>query len=247
METIRPEEQPARGKTGKEAQEGSRSKGRGWSFLLDPVPWLTLAVIFAFDQLTKWAVIENLAYGESVPADGFFRFTHVWNTGTAFGLFQGQGDILAVVSLLAVVLLVFVYRSAGQESNMVRVAFGLQLGGAFGNLFDRFRLGHVTDFINVGPWPVFNIADSAIVIGIGVMVFYFWNLKDRDEHAQSADADAPGSERAGHDIGEPSDSAHGEHGEAQDDKAGPSADGQPPDPQASRIAEDDAPAPDRRP
>ena len=139
-----------------------------------PLPWVVFLLAVSGDQLTKWLTIENLARGESWPADGFFRVTHAWNTGTAFSLFQGQGDILTWVSLGAVAILAWIYRSIDNPPWVLRAAFGLQLGGAIGNLIDRFRLGHVTDFIDVGPWPIFNIADSSIVIGIGLMIYYFW-------------------------------------------------------------------------
>lgn len=145
---------------------------------------LLLAV--SSDQLTKWLTIENLARGESWPAEGFFRFTHAWNTGTAFSLFQGQGDILTWVSVGAVVVLAWIYKSIDNPPWVLRIAFGLQLGGAMGNLIDRFRLGHVTDFIDVGPWPIFNIADSSIVIGITLMIYYFWFLEEKSkEKAES--------------------------------------------------------------
>lgn len=128
------------------------------------------------DQLTKWQVIENLGVGESWPATGFFRFTHAWNTGTAFSLFQGQGDILTWVSLGAVGVLTWIYRSIDDPPWGLRIAFGLQFGGAIGNIIDRVRIGHVTDFLDIGSWPIFNIADSSIVVGIGLMIFYFWFL-----------------------------------------------------------------------
>ncbi|MBT3556087.1 MAG: signal peptidase II [Chloroflexi bacterium] len=128
------------------------------------------------DQITKWIVIENLVVGESWPATGFFRFTHAWNTGTAFSFFQGQGDILTWVSLGAVGILTLIYRSIQDPPWVLRIAFGLQFGGAVGNIIDRVRLGHVTDFFDVGSWPIFNIADSSIVIGISLMIFYFWFL-----------------------------------------------------------------------
>ena len=150
------------------------SSGKSRSNFLDPLPWVMLTVAVVLDQLTKWQVIENLAVGESWPETGFFRFTHAWNTGTAFSLFQGQGDILTWVSLGAVGVLSCIYRSVDRPSLVLRVAFGMQFGGAIGNIADRIRLGHVTDFIDVGVWPVFNIADSSIVIGIGLMIYYFW-------------------------------------------------------------------------
>ena len=149
----------------------------------DPIPYVVLILAIASDQLTKWLVVENLARGESIPATGFFRLTHAWNTGTAFSLFQGQGDILTWVSLGAVVILTWIYKSIDNPPWILRVAFGLQLGGAIGNIIDRVRIGHVTDFLDVGPWPIFNIADSSIVVGIGLMIFYFWFLDEKDEPA----------------------------------------------------------------
>ena len=165
-----------------ETTAGSRAK------FTDPVPWIMLVLALSSDQITKWLTVENLARGESWPAEGFFRFTHAWNTGTAFSLFQGQGDILTWVSLGAVAVLAWIYRSIIDPPWVLRIAFGLQLGGAIGNLIDRFRLGHVTDFIDIGPWPIFNIADSSIVIGIGLMLFYFWFLEpDSNKKAGKTD------------------------------------------------------------
>ena len=154
-------------------QENAKPSSGGWPIFLDPFAWLMFGLALGLDQLTKWLVTSNMVRSQSIPEEGFFRITYVWNTGSAFGLFTGHGEVLTVVSLVAVALLIFFYRHAGQESLIVRMAIGLQLGGALGNIVDRFRLGHVTDFIDVGPWPIFNIADSSIVIGISIMVVYF--------------------------------------------------------------------------
>jgi signal peptidase II len=145
------------------------------------VPWLLLAAAYGLDQLTKALVVGNLSYGESWPEHGFLRITYVWNTGTAFSLFQDQGGPLTVFSLVAVFALYFIYRSLEAPNIWVRMAFGLLLGGAFGNLTDRLREGHVIDFIDVGPWPVFNIADSSIVVGIAVLFLYFWMNSDKSK------------------------------------------------------------------
>ena len=159
--------------------EEARPSSGGWLIFLDPAAWLVFGLALGLDQLTKWLVTSNMARSQSIPEEGFFRITYVWNTGSAFGLFTGQGEILTVVSLAAVALLLFFYRHAGQESLIVRLAIGLQLGGAAGNIVDRFRLGHVTDFIDVGPWPIFNLADSSIVVGITIMVVYFLYTRER--------------------------------------------------------------------
>lgn len=170
------------------------SSGDSRSNFLDPLPWVMLVIAVVLDQVTKWQVIENLSVGESWPETGFFRITHAWNTGTAFSLFQGQGDILTWVSLAAVGVLSWIYRSIDKPSLLLRVAFGMQFGGAIGNIADRIRLGHVTDFIDVGIWPIFNIADSSIVIGIGLMIFYFWFMDnkepDNEVETQSASSDS---------------------------------------------------------
>lgn len=171
----------------------SQQDSSGRSNFLDPLPWIMLVIALVLDQVTKWQVIENLSVGESWPETGFFRITHAWNTGTAFSLFQGQGDILTWVSLGAVGVLSWIYRSFDKPSLLLRLAFGMQFGGAIGNITDRIRLGHVTDFIDVGIWPIFNIADSSIVIGIGLMIFYFWFMDnkepDNDVDTQSANSD----------------------------------------------------------
>lgn len=160
--------------------------------LTDPIPWLLLGASFGLDQLTKAIVIDNLRRGESWPEEGFIRITHAWNTGTAFSLFQDQSTLLTFVSFAAVIALYFVYRSVDSPTIWVRMAFGLLLGGAFGNLIDRIRLGHVTDFVDVGPWPIFNVADSSIVVGIFVLFLFFWtNSDEKREEAPKPGPDQP--------------------------------------------------------
>lgn len=168
-------EQAAAPETGRSEEQATPPANTGRrSLFADPVPWVLLALTLGLDQLTKAIVVANLERGESWPEEGFFRFTHAWNTGTAFSLFQDQGGLLTIVSFIAVIALYFVYRSLQSPNIWVRMAFGLLLGGAFGNLIDRLRLGHVTDFADVGPWPIFNVADSAIVVGITVLFLNFW-------------------------------------------------------------------------
>jgi signal peptidase II len=133
------------------------------------------ALVLALDQLTKFVVRETLAWHQSWPFAGFFRFTHVHNTGSAFGIFQGLNTPLIFVSFVGIVILALIYRSQPNPSNLLRFSLGLQLGGALGNLLDRLRLGFVTDFIDIGPWPVFNIADAAIVTGLIILGWVFTN------------------------------------------------------------------------
>ncbi len=147
------------------------------------------ALVLALDQLTKFVVRQTLEWHYSWPYQGFFRFTHVQNTGSAFGLFQGHNLPLLFVSLVGVVVLAYIYRSQEQPSLLMRISIALMLGGAVGNLLDRIIQGHVTDFIDIGRWPVFNLADSAIVVGLCIMAWVLvMRRHDSDEAAAAADA-----------------------------------------------------------
>ena len=129
------------------------------------------ALVFLTDQFTKFLVREFLAYRESYPGEGFFRITHTFNTGSAFGLFRDQNFPLILVSVVGITVLALIYRSQRRHTDLLRLSLGLQVGGAAGNLLDRLRLGHVTDFLDVGSWPVFNVADASIVTGLALLAW----------------------------------------------------------------------------
>ncbi len=135
------------------------------------VLFLIALLVAAADQLSKNWIRSNLLVGQSYFETGFFRITHVNNTGAAFGLFPGQSFILTIVGMVGIaIFLVYtlvIYRGAPFLDNMLnRAALGLVFGGTLGNLIDRLRFGQVTDFIDFGFWPAFNIADSAITVGV---------------------------------------------------------------------------------
>ena len=123
------------------------------------------SVLYVIDQMSKALVSGNMDAGSSIPSEGFVRLTFIYNTGSAFGLLSGMNTPLMVVSFLAIAVIVFIYRTFGQNGNMWKVSLGCQLAGALGNLTDRLILGKVVDFIDVGPWPVFNVADSCLGVG----------------------------------------------------------------------------------
>ncbi len=152
-----------------------------WRAFRDPLLIGILLTALVADQVTKQLILNSLGPGMSWPDSGFFRFTFVRNDGTAFGLFQDNGALLTVVSLGAVALIVYFYREAAMASWFTRAALGLQLGGAAGNLTDRFRHGYVVDFIDVGTWPIFNIADSSIMVGIISLIAYFTLMGGRNQ------------------------------------------------------------------
>ena len=146
------------------------------------------ALALALDQLTKFVVRQTLEWHYSWPAYGFFRFTHVQNTGSAFGLFQGNNIPLLIVSLVGVAVLAYIYRTQERPGLLMRISIALMMGGALGNLVDRIWQGHVTDFIDIGPWPVFNLADSSIVVGLAIMA---WVLVMNRDQAPAVEPDAP--------------------------------------------------------
>lgn len=155
---------------------------RTWALLLI----VSAAAAIAIDQLSKFWIRSTLDLYQSVPESGFLRLTHVTNDGAAFGLFQGQSEILSIISigiLLAIAGVVTLLRSQLYfwQSKMGGIAIGLVIGGAIGNLIDRLTSGYVTDFIDIGPWPVFNLADSAVVVGIGILLYLiFFTQPNKD-------------------------------------------------------------------
>jgi signal peptidase II len=138
--------------------------------------------IFVFDQLTKRFMEHYLLQQPdgSVSIIGeVLRLTYVQNRGAAFGILQNQSFLFLVVGVGVIAAILVSYRYFPKMSLLLNLALGLQLGGAVGNLFDRVRLGYVVDFVDVAIWPVFNVADSAIVIGVAILAFHL--LKGSDE------------------------------------------------------------------
>jgi len=149
-------------------QKVNSLQGKWWSVVF----FLTALLLVAADQLSKLWIRSNIDIGESLFEVGIFRLTHVQNTGAVFGLFQGQSFALTIVAFVGIAGLLFyaffIYRRFPLlNTKLNRVAISLILGGTVGNLIDRLNpnLNGVIDFISIGIWPAFNIADSAVVIG----------------------------------------------------------------------------------
>lgn len=142
--------------------------------------FLIAVIVIVLDQLTKFLVRSNLAIRETwMPIDWlkpFFRFIHWKNTGVAFGLFPGFGWIFTLIGLIVILIIIFLYKPVVYGEKFWPVALGLQLGGAIGNLIDRINpsVGYVVDFIWIGNFPVFNLADMAIVFGAFLMLIGIW-------------------------------------------------------------------------
>ena len=143
---------------------------------------VALAVI-VLDRWTKQLAVTHLFDSgvRSVPIFGeYVRFTYVENRGAAFGLFQEQTTFFIVVGVVVVGVIVASYRYIPESSWLLNVCLGLQMGGAIGNLIDRIRVGYVVDFIDLTFWPVFNIADSAICVGVaGLAVTVLFPPRER--------------------------------------------------------------------
>lgn len=142
------------------------------------------ALIFLFDQVTKLIVLKKLAFGhELVMIDGFFKFVHWGNTGAAWSMFHGNNELLAIVSLVALLFLFLYRRHFDTRTWLGQVSLGLIFGGIVGNLFDRLFRDHVIDFIyfylqqrggREAGFPAFNIADTAICTGVGLLFILSW-------------------------------------------------------------------------
>ena len=153
-----------------------KTRLRDYAFLL-----FIAGVVVALDQWTKWLVRENLPFQSTWLPPGldwlqpYARIVHWHNRGAAFGMFQEAWLIFTVLAVLVIGAILYYFPRVPAEDWTLRLALGLQLGGAAGNLIDRLVYeGRVTDFISVGTFPVFNIADSSISIGVVVLLLGVW-------------------------------------------------------------------------
>lgn len=154
-----------------------------WLFLIG----VALAVI-ALDQTSKAFVAANLSlYEQWAPLEAlrpYFTFTYVQNTGAAFGILPDGGLFFALVAFVVVGMILYFYRQMPDQGWPIRLALGLQLGGATGNLIDRLRLGYVVDFFDFKFWPVFNVADASIVVGVCLLLGALWWVERRTDDPQ---------------------------------------------------------------
>ena len=137
--------------------------------------WIGLGAIavaaIAADQLTKRLVSSRLMLDEKTHVLGPLSIHHVQNAGIAFGLFSSATSLVIVLTALAVAWMLWFFARSGARHPILPVALGLVIGGSVSNLVDRVRLGHVTDFLDLRFWPAFNLADSFIVVGVGVLLY----------------------------------------------------------------------------
>lgn len=143
--------------------------------------WISMLLVVIIDQISKWLVISNMEFGNSIPLiKGIISLTYVQNQGAAFGLFAGNTWIFIVSAVLAV-LVISVYNYRNPLPYNIQIILGLITGGAIGNLIDRFRYQYVIDFFDLGWWPVFNVADMAIVCGGILLIIYTFKSEEQDK------------------------------------------------------------------
>lgn len=139
---------------------------------------LIVAAVVGFDQLSKFLVVNLMEMGQSIPViRNFLYLTYVRNPGAAFGMLPYRTVFFIAVTVVVMIFIVYYYRTLPGGFGLLRFGLALQLGGALGNLIDRLRSSYVVDFIDFRIFPpVFNLADTAIVVGVGLFIIAFWRL-----------------------------------------------------------------------
>ena len=139
--------------------------------------------ITALDQWTKGLVRTNIPLGGRWLPDSlewlspYARIVHWYNTGAAFGMFKDGSLVFTVLAFVVIVLILYYYPQVESADWSLRLAMSMQLGGAIGNLIDRLTIGHVTDFISIGTFAVFNVADASISVGAAVLFLGVWMME----------------------------------------------------------------------
>lgn len=140
---------------------------------------IVAALVVTLDQLSKLWVRTHLTLGESLPITSRLSLTYIGNTGSAFGLLANQTFLLVTIGIASLLIILLFLRSLSQVTTLSMVSIGLIWGGAVGNLIDRLCFGYVTDFIDFRlwgslHWPAFNVADTAITVGVFVLIYSFY-------------------------------------------------------------------------
>ena len=137
--------------------------------------FIVFAVTLFLDQWSKYLIEQNVDLYQSIPViQDVFHITYTRNQGAAFGILQGRRTFFIVITIVVLALLAYFYRELPLKNLVTRFAMGLAIGGIIGNFIDRVRLGYVIDFLDFRIWPIFNVADSAIVVA--VIIFSYWFL-----------------------------------------------------------------------
>lgn len=152
--------------------------------------FLISGTVILLDQWTKNIVRSNLSFGEIWPQNhwivDYARIVHWANTGAAFGIFQDFGTVFSILAVIVSVAIIYYFPKVPREDWLIRIALGLQMGGAIGNLIDRLTIGHVTDFVSLDRFAVFNVADASISFGTALLVIGLWQNERKEKAKQSS-------------------------------------------------------------
>ena len=133
---------------------------------------IVVFVVVMLDQITKYMIVSNMTEGMSIPIiDQVFHLTFVLNPGAAFGMLEHNSEFFIIMAIVVLMFVVYMRKKILEEPLPIQIGIALFVGGALGNLIDRMKTGLVVDFFDFRIWPVFNIADIAICLGVGVMIW----------------------------------------------------------------------------
>lgn len=158
------------------------------------LPLLLIAsLIVALDQWTKWLVRTNIPFTGAWLPEGwdwlapYARVVHWYNSGAAFGMFQDGNTVFSILAVIVIGAILYYYPQVERGDWTLRLAMSMQLAGAAGNLIDRLMMQKVTDFISVWNFPVFNVADASITVGVGVLLLGVWFNERKSQSSVSSD------------------------------------------------------------
>jgi signal peptidase II len=163
------------------------------------------ALLIGLDQWTKFLVRQNIPLGSDWLPEGmawllpFARVRHWTNSGAAFGFFKNGNLIFTIVAIIVIILILYYFPKAGKKDWELRIAMILQFAGASGNLVDRLQFGHVTDFISVGNFAIFNVADASITVGVAVLLLGIW-IREHNEQKKAKLAAENAKESTNNDL-----------------------------------------------
>ncbi|KKI93720.1 peptidase A8 [Bacillus sp. SA1-12] len=152
--------------------------------------YLIAAIIIVIDQITKWLIVKNMELGESITViENFLYITSHRNRGAAWGILQGQMWFFYIITTIVIVGIIYYIQKYTKNNKVMGVALGLMLGGAIGNFIDRLFRKEVVDFINTYiftyDFPIFNVADSSLCIGVGLLFIHMLFFEGKQEKEQA--------------------------------------------------------------
>jgi signal peptidase II len=145
--------------------------------------FLIAAVVLFVDLLSKYIIQANVELYQSIPViENVFHITYILNPGAAFGMLANKTAFFIIVTAAVIISMLVFYKQIKQEGLLFQIALGMVAGGALGNLIDRVRYGKVVDFLDFRIWPIFNMADVAIVTGVGLLIWQILRQGNREEN-----------------------------------------------------------------